>query len=293
LTGSDPSPDTASPVAMPAAGESASTARKTIVLALQRGGIADSNYEARILIEDLAGGEKLDATAAWRLGAALARRLAGEPLWRILGAREFWGLSFVLSPGTLEPRPDSESLIGAALAHLDSRRQEPLRMLDLGTGTGCLLIAALCEFPHATGIGVDLSEDAVATAAGNAGRNGVAARAQFRQARWDDGLSGRFDLILSNPPYIASDEISRLDAAVREHDPHLALDGGPDGLAAYRELARLLPGRLAPGGRIVLEIGAGQEAEVTALMSAARLRHLGSQRDLGGHERALVFAGET
>ena len=286
--------DEISPAALPAAGGSVSAARKAILTALRRGGIGDAVFEARILIEDLAGsGELLDEGAAARLQDALARRLAGEPLWRILGAREFWGLDFALSPGTLEPRPDSETLIEAALAHLVARRGEALRILDLGTGTGCLLIAALHEFPLASGIGIDLSQDAVATASANALRNGVAERVEFQLGEWTRGLSGRFDLILSNPPYIASAEIAGLDANVREHDPLLALDGGPDGLSAYRALAAALPGRLEPDGLAVLEIGAGQADDVTALMAGAGLRHLASHRDLGGHIRALVFAHDT
>jgi release factor glutamine methyltransferase len=290
LTGTDRPTDEIAPVALPAAGVTASAARKAIALALKRAGIADFTFEARILIEDLAGpGDPIGEAAAIRLNEALARRLAGEPLWRVLGAREFWGLSFTLSPGTLEPRPDSESLIEAALIHLAPRRHETLRMLDLGTGTGCLLIAALREFPRASGVGIDLSPDAVATATDNAARNGVAERATFRQGDWTAGIDESFDLILSNPPYIGSGEIAGLDQSVREHDPLLALDGGPDGLDAYRALAAALPRHLAPGGRAILEIGAGQEEEVIALMRQAGLRHLDSRRDLGGHIRALVF----
>lgn len=290
MTGTDRVPNDIAPVASPATGEAVSAVRKAIALALKRAGISDFTFEARILIEDLAGGgDRLDAAAAARLNDALRRRLAGEPLWRILGAREFWGLDFALSAGTLEPRPDSETLIEAALIHLAARRHEPLRMLDLGTGTGCLLIATLREFPQATGLGIDLSADAVATATGNAIRNGVAERAAFRLGEWTDGVEERFDLILSNPPYIGSDEIAGLDRSVREHDPHLALDGGPDGLTAYRALAAALPGHLKPGGHAILEIGAGQEVAVVALMEQAGLRHLHSHRDLGGHIRALVF----
>lgn len=290
MTGTYRPTDEIAPVALPAAGVTASTARKAIALALKRAGIAGFTFEARILIEDLAGGsDPIDEAAAIRLNDALVRRLAGEPLWRILGAREFWGLSFALSAETLEPRPDSETLIEAALIHLAARRHEPLRVLDLGTGTGCLLIATLREFPQATGLGIDLSPDAVATATGNAARNGVAERVAFRQGDWTDGVMERFDLILSNPPYIASDEVAELDRNVRDHDPHLALDGGLDGLTAYGALAVALPGHLEPGGRAILEIGAGQEADVIALMEQAGLRHLDSCRDLGGHIRALVF----
>ncbi|WP_200964537.1 peptide chain release factor N(5)-glutamine methyltransferase [Bosea sp. Root483D1] len=290
MTGAARPTDEIAPVAVPAAGGTVSATRKAIALVLKRAGIADFTFEARILIEDLAGAsDPIDEAAAIRLNDALARRLAGEPLWRILGAREFWGLSFSLSPGTLEPRPDSETLIETALGHLDQRRHEPLRLLDLGTGTGCLLIATLREFPQATGLGIDLSPDAVATATGNAARNGVAERAAFRQGDWTDGIAERFDLILSNPPYIGSDEIAGLDHNVREHDPLLALDGGPDGLDAYRALAAALPGHLKPGGLAILEIGAGQEEAVVALMRRAGLHHRESRRDLGGHIRALVF----
>jgi len=290
LTGTTRPTDAITPVAMPAAGEAVSTVRKAIALALKRAGIADFTFEARILIEDLAGrSDPIDAAAAARLNDALARRLAGEPLWRVLGAREFWGLSFALSPGTLEPRPDSETLIEAALGHLAPRRNDKLRMLDLGTGTGCLLIATLHEFSQSSGLGVDLSPDAVATATGNAARNGVGERAAFHQGNWTDGIGERFDLILSNPPYIGSAEIADLDQNVREHDPLLALDGGPDGLTAYRALAASLPGHIKHGGLAILEIGAGQEEAVVALMRQAGLSHLDSRRDLGGHIRALVF----
>lgn len=290
MTGTTRPTDEIAPVALPAAGEAVSAVRKAIALALKRAGIADFTFEARILVEDLAGdGDPISEAAAEQLNDALARRLTGEPLWRILGAREFWGLSFALSPGTLEPRPDSETLIEAALIHLAPRRHEPLRLLDLGTGTGCLLIATLREFPQATGLGIDLSPDAVATATGNAARNDVAQRVAFTQGDWTHGISELFDLILSNPPYIGSDEIADLDRNVREHDPLLALDGGPDGLTAYRALAAALPGHLKPGGLAILEIGAGQEEAVVTLMRQAGLDHLDSRRDLGGHIRALVF----
>lgn len=286
----EPSPIADDPVAALVEGGEIASARKALALALRRAGSREAVFEARILIEDLAGeGPQLDAEAAARLRDALARRREGVPLWRLLGAREFWGLSFALSPGTLEPRPDSETLIEAALAHLATRRGEPLAVLDLGTGTGCLLVAALSEFPQAKGTGVDLSQDALATARLNAERNGVAARASFLHSDWDAAVVGRFDLVLSNPPYIPSPEIAGLDAAVREHDPLLALDGGADGLDAYRLLARRLPALLAPGGLAVIEIGAGQAGDVMALMAAEGLAHLESRRDLGGHERALVF----
>lgn len=266
-------------------------------------GIEGPTYEARILIEELAGTKDLDVDllaplgedAVKRIEQALARRLAGEPLWRILGEREFWGLTFRLSPATLEPRPDTETLVDVALAAFTARKTEPLSILDLGTGTGCLLIAVLSEFPKASGLGIDLSEEACVTASGNAERNGVAERALFRCGSWTEGLDARFDLIVSNPPYIRSDAIVGLSREVREHDPLLALDGGDDGLGPYRIFAATLAPLLAPGGLIVFEIGVGQEAEVIELMKAGGFRHLGSRRDLGGHIRALSFGhgGET
>lgn len=214
----------------------------------------------------------------------------GEPVWRILGEREFWGLPFRLSPATLEPRPDSETLIEAALEVLAGRRQDEMTFLDLGTGTGCLLIAALSEFPRARGVGIDLSQEACDTARENAGINKVAGRARFAQGDWTTGLTGSFDLILSNPPYIPTGEIAGLSPGVRDHDPRRALDGGDDGLDPYRRFAQALPPLLAPGGKAVIEIGAGQEADVVLLMQAGGLAFEGSRRDLGGHPRALIFA---
>ncbi len=259
------------------------------------GGSESAALDARLLMEGVVGERdpdlfaKLDYEAEARLEAFAARRLAGEPVWRILGEREFWGLPFRLAAATLEPRPDTETLVDAAIAHLAGRRQEPLSVLDLGTGTGCLLIAVLSEFPNATGLGVDLSPEACETARGNAAMNGMADRALFRQGSWTDGLERHFDLILSNPPYIRTGDIEGLDVSVRDHDPRLALDGGDDGLGPYREFAKTLPAVLAHGGVVVLEIGAGQEEDVIALMRAGGFDWRGSRRDLGGHPRALIF----
>lgn len=251
--------------------------------------------EARWLVEQLTGdfmelSSLIDAEVAARLEDAAARRLAGEPLWRVIGEREFWGLPFRLSPDTLEPRPDSETLIEAALETLGPRRHDPLAILDLGTGTGCLLIAMLHECPAARGVGIDLSTGACETARANASANGLAERAEIRQGAWTHGLEGRFDLILSNPPYIPSGEIAGLSREVRDHDPLLALDGGPDGLGPYRIFAQTLPDHLAPGGTVVLEIGAGQEDDVIAIMREGGFVWQGTRRDLGGHPRALIFA---
>lgn len=269
--------------------------RRLLAQRFLRAGSASPGLDARLLVEGTVGAEHLDpsmiltAEALARLDDVSARRIAGEPVWRILGEREFWGLRFRLSPATLEPRPDSETIVEAALAQLASRREEDLALLDLGTGTGCLLIALLCELKQAHGLGVDLSEEACRTAAGNAALNGVDGRATFRQGNWTEGLDGRFDLIVSNPPYIPTPEIATLSVEVREHDPVLALDGGADGLGPYRLFSATLQPLLAPGGVIVLEIGAGQGPDVVALMRSGGFEFRGSRNDLGGHERALVF----
>jgi release factor glutamine methyltransferase len=271
-------------------------ARRLAVSALRDAGIGTAGLDARLLLEGSLGTRRLDpddpfdAAAGAAFAGFLRRRLAGEPVWRILGEREFWGLTFRLSSATLEPRPDSETIVEAALAQLGLRRDEPLSILDLGTGTGCLLIALLSECRQARGLGVDLSDEACRMAAGNARLNGLEARAAFRQGDWTQGLGGAFDVIVSNPPYIPASEIANLSVEVREHDPRLALDGGADGLAPYRIFARSLPPLLAPGGFIVFEIGAGQKADVVAIMAAGGLELQASRHDLGGHERALIFA---
>lgn len=270
-------------------------ARRLAVQALREAGIESAGLDARLLLEgalatrDLDPDHTLDAAAAAAFDGFLRRRLAREPVWRILGEREFWGLTFHLSPATLEPRPDSETIVEAALVQLEGRRDEALALLDLGTGTGCLLLALLSELPRARGLGIDLSDEACRTAAGNAALNGLENRAAFRQGDWTEGLAGPFDLIVSNPPYIPLVEIATLSVEVREHDPMLALDGGADGLGPYRLFASSLPPLLAPGGVIVLEIGAGQGPDVVALMQAGGLEFRGSRHDLGGHERALIF----
>jgi release factor glutamine methyltransferase len=217
----------------------------------------------------------------------VTRRVSGEPVARIIGHREFWGLSFELGLDTLVPRPETETLIETALAAFG--RAQPATILDLGTGTGCLLLAALSEFPDAQGLGVDLAPKAVETAAANAERLGLAARARFLVSDWDAEVEGRFDLLLSNPPYITKGDIETLAPEVRLHDPPLALDGGPDGLTAYRELAAAAARRLAPDGVLIAELGQGQEGDVAAIMAEAGLKVDGPARpDLAGIPRALV-----
>lgn len=228
--------------------------------------------------------------AAARFQAALRARLDATPVAHILGTQGFWTLDLAVSPATLIPRPDSEAVVEAALEALPDRHA-PLRLLDLGTGTGCLLLAVLAERPGAFGIGVDLVPQAAALAAANARRNGLAGRAAFLAGNWAEALSGRFDLVLSNPPYIESAAIAGLMPEVARHEPRSALDGGADGLDAYRRLAAELPRLLAPGGAAVLELGAGQRSAVEGLARAAGLVPAGCRPDLGGVDRALVVRG--
>jgi release factor glutamine methyltransferase len=207
----------------------------------------------------------------------------------LLGTREFWSLPFAVSPATLIPRPDSETLVEAAIEAFPDRRQVR-RILDLGTGTGCLLLAALTEFPGAVGTGTDRVPEAAALARRNAAALGLAGRARFLVADWAGPLAGRFDLVLGNPPYVERGAIPGLAPEVARHEPASALDGGADGLDAYRALAAALPRLLAPGtGRAVLELGQGQRPAVEALARAAGLAPLGCRPDLGGTDRALVL----
>lgn len=217
--------------------------------------------------------------------ALLARRAGREPLAYLLGTREFWSLPFLVSPATLIPRPDSETVVEAALA----AHASPARVLDLGTGTGCLLLSILHERPDAWGVGTDLAAEAVRLAQANAARLGLADRAAFVCTDWVAALAGRFDLVVSNPPYIPSAELPGLMPEVANWEPRRALDGGLDGLDAYRRLCALLPGLLAPGGVAVLELGAGQAGAVAGLAQAANLVPASVRHDLAGVARALVL----
>ena len=222
-----------------------------------------------------------------RLEPLLARREAREPLAHILGRREFWSLEFAVSPATLIPRPESETLIEAAVAAF-ADHAPPSQILDLGTGTGCLLLAALSEFPQAWGIGVDRSAAAAALAAGNAAALGMADRAHFVCGNWADALDGGFDLLLCNPPYIATADVAGLMPEVSRREPRAALDGGPDGFAAYRYLFPILPQLLTRQGVAILEIGAGQAATAKTLAEQANLC-VELRPDLAGIPRALVM----
>lgn len=200
----------------------------------------------------------------------VARRTAGAPVSRLLGHREFWGLSFALSPDTLDPRPDTETLVRAVLDTIPDRAA-PVSLLDLGTGSGCILLSLLSELPNARGLGLDLAPGAVETARANAASLGLQGRVDFVRADWAEcGWRGEsFDRIVSNPPYVESAVIETLAPEVARHDPRLALDGGADGLAAYRTLTEVIGVCLAPGGRAMLEIGAGQAEAVADLFSPA------------------------
>lgn len=231
----------------------------------------------------------MPAEARAAFAALLRRRLAHEPMAHILGRQGFWTLDLEVSSATLIPRADSEALIEAALAAFPDRGAIR-RVLDLGTGTGALLLAVLAEVPGAWGVGVDLAPEAVRLAARNAAASGLAHRACFVACDWDAALLGTFDLVLSNPPYIESGAIAGLMTEVARHEPRRALDGGPDGLAAYRRIVARLPALLAPGGRAVLELGTGQRAAVEAIAAGAGLEAMGATRDLGGVERALRLA---
>ncbi len=224
-----------------------------------------------------------------RLRTFAARRLAGEPVARILGVREFWGLPFELSADTLVPRPDTETVVDAALAVLGERDAPAPRILDIGTGSGAILLALLSELPGAGGVATDISLGALRTARRNAERLGLAGRARFVACDYASALRGPFDLIVSNPPYIPVTEIAELDREVREHDPRRALDGGADGLDAYRKIIPESAGLLQPDGALVVEIGQGQETDVSALMQAAGLTVSDPFRaDLSGIFRAVT-----
>jgi release factor glutamine methyltransferase len=283
------------------AGKTIETARRALTAQFRSAGIDSAELDARVLVGsvlglDLSGliaaaARILTDDEAQRLEGFSRRRIAGEPVARILGLKEFWGLPLRLSPATLVPRPDTETVVEAALEILraESRHDSVLRIADLGTGTGAILLALLSELPHAFGVGTDISVPALRTARDNARQLGFAARAAFVACDYAAALSGPFDLIVSNPPYIRSAEIASLDAEVRDHDPHRALDGGIDGLDAYRLIAPQARRLLAPGGALVMEVGHGQSGDVQELLTAAGVMPAGPPKsDLGGVRRAVT-----
>ena len=281
------------------AGQSVEAARRALAARLKASCIESAELEARTLVGaalglDLTG---LVASATRRLGSAEAdrlddftrRRLAGEPVARILGKKEFWGVSFKLSEATLVPRPDTETVVEQALEILRTSPISAVRIADIGTGSGAILLALLLELPQAFGIGTDLSEGALGIAQENASQLGLGGRAAFVACNYAAALSGGFDLIVSNPPYVRSADIPRLAVEVRVHDPLLALDGGTDGLEAYRTLIPEAAGLLKPGGALVVEAGRGQADDVGALMAAAGLMAPWAPKtDLAGIPRAVT-----
>ena len=243
---------------------------------LRDAGVPGAARDAALLLREVAG----DDDAATRLDAMLARRAAREPMSHILGRRAFWSHEFAVTPDVLDPRPETETLVEAALA-------APFdRVLDLGTGSGCILLSLLAERPAATGLGTDISPAALAVAVRNAQAIGLTDRAGFRVSDWLDAVDGAFDLIVSNPPYIAEAEMPGL-APELAHEPRAALTPGGDGLDAYRAIARDAPAHLAPGGRLMVEIGAGQGAAVAELMRAGGLGDVAVLPDLDDRDRVV------
>lgn len=287
-----------------AAGTTIAAKRQALTETLRHAGIEQPDADARLLIGHALG---LDRTALMTNGdralraddiaaidALAARRLQHEPVSRILGRKEFWSLSLDVSSAVLVPRPETETIVEAALdfvvrggKDLKNLRLERLRILDIGTGSGALLLALLTELTNATGIATDISPAAIEVARANAERLGLGKRCGFVVCNIADGVTGPFDLIVSNPPYIAHAEIATLDPDVRDYDPALALDGGKDGLDAYRAIAAQAPRLLAPGGRLIVELGAGQEQAVSALFTKSGLAVKAARPDLAGIPRAL------
>ncbi|MBM3508054.1 MAG: peptide chain release factor N(5)-glutamine methyltransferase [Alphaproteobacteria bacterium] len=263
---------------------------------LRAAGVESPRRDARLLLAEAMGVSHpalldpscpLSDSDSARFVDKVVRREAREPVSRIRGTREFWGLDFALSPATLDPRPDTETVIEAVLAAYASSAP-PLRILDLGTGSNCILCALLHEFPAATGVGIDIEHDAIATARLNAARLGFADRASFVVADWASAIAGPFDLVVSNPPYIPRTEIASLAPEVAAFDPRRALDGGDDGLDFYRRLSPALPRLLTPTGVAAVEIGLRQAEEVGRLFSSNGLEVASVRADLSGTPRAIV-----
>jgi release factor glutamine methyltransferase len=286
-------------MAVLAVGQTIAQARRALADRFRQSGIDEPEADARLLIAhalklDRAGlmahSERTltpDETNA--IEHLAVRRLKREPVARIFGIKEFWSLPLQISDAVLVPRPDTETVVEEALDWIDrdDLREKPLRILDIGTGSGAIVLALLSELPNAVGTATDISQAALAVARSNAERLGFAARCNFVICDVAQGLAGPFDLIVSNPPYIAHDDIAALAPEVRDHDPALALDGGSEGLDIYRAIAGQARRLLTPGGRLIVELGAGQQPAVAALMTAAGLTPGCARHDLAGIPRAL------
>ncbi len=294
-----PRADVATTLAQPSGVRTVAGARRALAARFHAGGLDTPDLDARILVGHALGLDHaaLAAAATRQLGAdednaiaALAsRRLTGEPVARILGYKEFWSLPLRVDAATLVPRPETETVVEAALAAIDTGgpRSRELRIADLGTGSGALILALLSELPNGFGIGTDTSTKALAVARDNAHHLALT-RARFIACDLAAALRGPFDAIVSNPPYIASGDIATLAPDVRDFDPHLALDGGTDGLDFYRVIATAAPALLAPGGVLVVELGIGQTEPVAHLFAAMGLAPSPPRPDLNGTPRALV-----
>ena len=272
-------------------------ARTELAALFAQAGLPCSDLDARLLVCAACGIDHAGLVrdpeaplgpAAGRLSKLAAGRLARAPVSRLLGRREFWGLSFAVRPEVLDPRPETEGVIGAVLDAIGGRRADPLRLLDLGTGSGAILCALLHELPGAFGVGLDRSAAACRVARDNAEALGLGARAAFACGSWGNALAGRFDAIVSNPPYIPHGDLAGLEPEVREHDPLAALDGGADGLEAYRAILAELGRLLAPGGVAALECGHDQGAAVAALAAGGGLADVRVLKDLAGHDRVVA-----
>jgi release factor glutamine methyltransferase len=268
---------------------------------LQAAGVADPLLDARLLIGEVIAfsltdfvmkpDRPLTQEEQARIASMIERRAGGEPVHRILGHREFHGLDLLLSKDTLEPRPDTEVLVDTLLPALKEAvsHKGSARILDLGTGTGAICLALLKECPDATGIGSDISTGALETAAKNASRNGLETRFEIMQSDWFEKISGRFDIIVSNPPYIRSDIVTTLDREVRHHDPMAALDGGQDGLAPYRLIAADAGRFLVENGIVGVEIGFDQRLDVSTIFASNGFSLVEAVKDYGGNDRVLIF----
>lgn len=277
-------------------------ALKEVSFALSRSfkdaGLPTPELDARLLIEAVTGldhagiimkaNQPIGSVSFTRLQELATRRLAGEPVSRIIGVREFWSLPFFVNEHVLDPRPDSETMVSAAL-EVYPDREAALRVLDLGVGSGCLLLSLLFEFQAASGLGVDVSDSALETARTNAARLGLSARSAFLSSDWFAKVSGPFDLIISNPPYIPTAEIEGLAVEVKRHDPHLALDGGAQGFDAFEVIIATAPAYLAPAGWLLLECGAGQAPSlINQLSCVGAFSHPRIFHDLAGIERVIA-----
>jgi release factor glutamine methyltransferase len=264
--------------------------------ALERAGLENAALDARVLLQHATRrtwaelfDDEAEIAAPGEIAAfndMIARRIAHVPVAQIAGVKEFWSLEFKVTPATLIPRPESEHLIERALELVP--KESCGRILDLGTGTGCLLISFLKERPHMAGVGVDLSIEALEVAKSNAISHEVFQRCTFVQSDWTEKVVGQFELVLANPPYLTEAEFEAAAPEVREHEPRLALSPGTDGLDAYRAIARALPEVLAPGGHAVLELGIGQAAPVKALLESQGLDSVRISRDLAGLDRVIT-----